>query len=388
MKKIFAGIAAISVAALSLCACHKATAGYLHSFIVMDTAARLAAANVEERDFEALSERVGDFLYAAENSLSTARPNSYIARFNQAAAGATVKLDAISYEVLTLAKELYMQTDGYFNPAVYYCEDIYGFAARPSGVGVMPYDRADVTKTLPEDKYVTAFKELSEHFSEVQISQSDGTYYATKPDFTVKVDGDEREYSLALDLGGIAKGWCVDKVNEMLEEAGVKYGYFDFGMSSMSVKAYPDGDGNYNVEAGDPRGGESQQYACFKMKNSNLSTSGDHKNFYVIDGTRYCHIINPETGAPIRTGVASVTVVGSGSGRLDALTTALSAMGSERAVRFINESLTDCKIIMLVFEGGAGKVITNAPDYFQILNKNYELANTVENGKIVLKNVA
>ena len=189
-------------------------------------------------------------------------------------------------------------------------------------------------------------------------------------------------------MGGIVKGWCVDRVNEMLEEAGVKYGYFNFGLSSMSVKEHPDGDGSYNVEVGDARGGENGQYASFKMKNTNLSTSGDHHKYYTVDGTRYCHIINPETGSPVQTGVASVTVVGSDAGRLDALTTALAAMGSERAVRFINDSLTDCKVIMLVFEDGGGKVITNAPDYFRILNKNYSLANTVENGKIVLKDVA
>ena len=210
----------------------------------------------------------------------------------------------------------------------------------------------------------------------------DGAYYATKPQFTVKVDGDDREYSLALDLGGVAKGWCVDKVNEMLEEAGVEYGYFNFGVSSMSVKSFTGGDGNYNVMSGDPRG--SGALAAFKMKNENLSTSGDNHKYYTIDGTRYCHIISPLTGSPIQTGIASVTVVGGSAGRCDALTTALAAMGRERAVRFINEKLSDCKVIMLVFEDGVGTVITNAPDYFEIKNKSYLFANTVEHGNIVL----
>lgn len=373
---------AVTAASLStLCAC-SGKGSFIESFFAMDTAARLAVANVKEADFKALSEEVETFLTSAENSLSCARPNSYICKFNQAAAGATVRLDEITYEVLKLAKEVYIETDGYFNPAVYYCEDLYGFAARPANIASMPYDREDATKALPEEKYITAFKELSERFSEVEIYELDGTYYATKPDFTAKVAGDEREYTLALDLGGIAKGWCVDKVNQMLADAGVEYGYFNFGISSMSVKSRRDGDGNYSVYSGDPRG--SGSYVSFKMRNANLSTSGDSVKYYEIDGTRYSHVISPLTGSPVQTGVASVTVVGGSAGRSDALTTALSAMGRERAVEFINERLSDCRVIMLIFEDGVGKVITNAPDYFKILNNNYALANTVENGKIVL----
>lgn len=387
MKKFLAGITAVATITFTmlstLCACSGGDegAGLSREYYAMSTYARLVAAQVEEADFNTLSDEVGAFLSAAENSLSASRPKSFISIFNQAAAGATVVLDEISYEVLSLAKEMYAETDGYFNPAVYYSEDIYGFVTRTAGTGAMPYDREDNTKTLPDDKYVTAFRELATHFSEVELFELYGTYYATKPKFTVKIDGDEREYSLALDLGGIAKGWCVDRVNTMLAEAGVEYGYFNFGESSMSVKSHAV-EGSYSVTARNPRG--SGAYMNFKMKDANLSTSGDNNKYYEIDGKRYCHIINPLTGSPIETGVASVTVVGGAAGRSDALTTALAAMGKESAAQFINENLSDCKVIMLVFEDGAGKVITNAPEYFEIKNKNYVLANTVKNGKIVL----
>lgn len=371
MKKFLAGLAALSVAALTtLCACNKEeeSSGFKRDFFAMSTYATLYADKVEEADFEVLADKVRSILYAADNSLSALNPNSYISKYNSAAAGETVEINQTCYEVLILAKEVYEETDGYFNPAVYYSKNIYGFAARPANSGAMPYDRDDNTKTLPDTKYVTAFKELAEHFSEVEIFQSDGTYYATKPDYVAKIEGDSVEYSLALDLGGIAKGWCVDKVNGMLEDAGVEYGYFNFGESSISVKAFAGGDGNYSVAANDPRG--SGSYAAFKMKNANLSTSGDNRQYYVIDGTRYCHIISPVTGEPIQTGVASVTVVGGSAGRADALTTALAAMGRERAEQFIKEKLSECKVVMLVFEDGAGKALTNAPEYFEI--KNYE----------------
>ncbi len=384
MKKFASGVAALAVISLSvLCACRDSgKSSYYKTYYAMDTAARLFAADVKESEFNTLADKVESFLSDVENSLSVARSNSYVCKFNRAAAGAAVEIDRTCYEVLTLAKEVYAETDGCFNPAVYYCEDIYGFAARTTVTGAMPYDREGDTPSLPDGKYVTAFKELSEHFSEVEIYELDGTYYATKPNFTVKVDGDDNEYSLALDLGGIAKGWCADKVNAMMTEAGMEYGYFNFGVSSMSVKKYLGGDNNYSVAAGDPRG--SGPYTSFKMQNANLSTSGDNHKYYEIDGTRYCHIIDPHTGSPVRTDVATVTIVGGPAGRSDALTTALSAMDMQSAAQFINDNMTDCKVIMLIYRDGAGKVLTNAPDYFKIENKNYTLANTVENGRIVL----
>ncbi len=385
MKKFISCIAAAAVISVApLCACNKTNgaSGYGRTFYAMDTAARLVASGVEKQDFENLADSVQVFLSAAESSLSVSKPNSYICKFNAAEAGATVEIDETCYEVLTLAKEVYALTGGCYNPAVYYCEDIYGFAARPAGTGAMPYDRQGDTPTLPDEKYVTAFKELSQHFSEVEITALNGAYYAVKPNFTVSVEGDGNEYSLALDLGGIAKGWCVDKVNEMLAEAEIGYGYFNFGESSMGVKKYSGGDGNYTVSAGDPRADGA--YASFKMQNANLSTSGDYHKYYELDGVRYCHIIDPNTGSPIRTGVATMTIVGGTAGRSDALTTALSAMSMERAAQFINENMTECKVIMLIVENGAGKVLTNDTDYFKIENKNYTLANRIENGKIIL----
>ena len=367
MKKFLAGLAAVSVAALSLlCACNteEENGGFKRSFFAMSTYATLAADKIEEADFNALADEVRTFLYAADSSLSASVPASYVYKFNNAAAGETVALDEISYEVLSLAKDMYVETDGYFNPAVYYSKNLYGFTAQ-----------GETPTTLPEEKYVTAFKELSEHFSEVEIFELDGAYYATKPDFTAKIEDDEREYSLALDLGGIAKGWCVDKVNAMLEAAGVEYGYFNFGESSLGVKAYAGGDGNYSVAAEDPRGRGT--YASFKINNANLSTSGDNRQYYEIDGTRYCHIINPTTGSPVQTGIATVTIIGGSAGKSDALTTALAAMGKERAVEFINRKLSDCKVIMLVFGDGEGKAFTNAPEYFTV--KNYALETVAEN---------
>lgn len=321
--------------------------------------------------FSNLWEEVKGVLTAVENSVSTTIKTSCIYRFNEAAAGATVEIDQIAYEILTLAKTVYEQTAGYFNPAVYQSVRLYGFGTN------------DVKKPdkLPDDNTVQAYKTLSESFANLTLTQTDGKYFAVKPLTTVTVDG--ATHSLKLDLGGIGKGWCADKIDELIDQSGFKYGYFTFGSSTIAVKSHTTSEGNnYTLGVTDPRSNGS--YAKFKIKDKCLSTSGDYEQYYEVDGIRYCHIIDPKTGSPIQTGVASVTIVGGSAAEDDALTTALSAMGKQKAVEYINQNLLDRLVIMLVFEEGQGKIICNRPDEITVVNTAYVVGNTVEDGKIVL----
>ncbi|MGN0813333.1 MAG: FAD:protein FMN transferase [Candidatus Coproplasma sp.] len=320
--------------------------------------------------FSNLWEEVKGVLISVENSVSATVKTSCIYAFNEAQAGSTVEIDQTAYEILSLAKTVYEQTEGNFNPAVYQSVRLYGFGtATPNK-----------PSTLPDENTVQAYKTLSDGFADLTLSQDGEKYYAIKPQTTVTVGG--KTHSLKLDLGGIGKGWCADKINQLIDESGFKYGYFTFGSSTMSIKSHNTTEGNfYTLGVNDPRSYGS--YAKFKIKNECLSTSGDYEQYYEVDGVRYCHIIDPKTGSPIQTGVASVTIVGGSAAEDDALTTALSAMGKQKAVEFINQKLSDRLVIMLVFEEGQGKVICNRPDDIEIVNT-YTLGNTVEDGKIIL----
>lgn len=329
------------------------------------------AAEASYSAFSSLWEEVKGVLISVENSISTTIEASCIYKFNQADAGATVELDQTAYDILTLAKTVYNQTEGYFNPAVYQSVRLFGFGS------------AQVKKPnkLPNEDTVQAYKTLSDSFADLTLTQTDGKYYATKPTTTVKVDG--TTHSLKLDLGGIGKGWCADKIDELIDQSGFKYGYFNFGSSTIAVKSHSTSEDNfYTLEVTDPRA--NSVYAKFKIKDKCLSTSGDYEQYYEVDGVRYCHIIDPKTGSPIQTGIASVTVVGGSAAEDDALTTALSAMGKQKAVEYINNNLSERVVLMLVFEDGQGKIITNRPEDIMVVNEAYVMGNRVENGKIVL----
>lgn len=341
-----------------------------------DAVLRIADENnfaTEERytAFSNLWEEVKGVLTSVENSISATVETSCIYKFNQADAGSTVEIDRTAYEIISLAKTVYSDTDGNFNPAVYQSVRLFGF-------GTADYKKPE---NMPSGESVQAFKTLADGFKDLKLTENGGRYYATKPQATVSVDG--VTHSLKLDLGGIGKGWCADKINELIDASGFSYGYFSLGSSTMAIKRHNSSDGNnYTLSVRDPR--QNGSYARFAVKDSCLSTSGDYEQYYEVDGVKYCHIIDPKTGSPIQTGVASVTVVGGSAAQDDALTTALSAMGKNKAVEYINEKLSDRFVLMLVFEGGQGKIITNRPDQVTITNDAYSLGNTVADGKITL----
>ena len=400
---VISSVLAMSVAAMSGCTTKQnETVNNYMTFFSMGTTATLVAQqgdeaaaqmSVKEQNdlFDALCGDIYTLMNTVENSISSALRTSYIWKFNEAEPGSEVELDKTAYDILQTAKSVYEFTGGYYNPAVWYSVDLYGFTTRPTEYERAPYDRDKVTTEsgarylpLPDDRYVQAFKELATHFSEVELTERDGKYYAYKPEATVEVDG--AEYSLRLDLGGIGKGWTVNAVDDMLDERGYTYGYFNFGTSSIAVNTFLGSDGNYNISFTDPRG-IGGGYCAYKIKNENLSTSGDYENYYMIDGTRYCHIIDPTTGSPVQTGIASATVIGGSAAEDDALTTALMAMGKDKAVEFINDNpeyFGGKLVTLLVIEDGKGTIITTDPQNITIRNQDYTLGNTVSDGKIVL----
>ena len=379
-KKIMAFLTLSAIAAtFTLGACNGTPEWEIRKFYnVMNTGASLIIfkdGKDGNKRFEELCNQTEGVLRDLDNSLSVTAETSSIYKFNVASAGEYVEIDKTAYEVLTVAKTVYQTTDGYYNPAVYYNVQAFGF------------DGGNYPKTadgLPKDEDIAKYNELSARFEEVELKEQDGKYYAVKPDFTVNTDG--KTYSMKIDLGGIGKGYAVDKVDALIESYGFKYGYFDFGSSSLSFKAFNKSRG-WDLQPVNARDQlKKGAYAKVTVSNTCVSTSGDYEQFYTIDGTRYCHVCNPATGKPVQTGIMTATVIGGTATENDALTTALMAMGKENAVKFINEKLPDRQVIMsLELSAGKYAIITNIPaDKFTVLSDNFTVLNALKDGKIVL----
>lgn len=370
MKKRFFALCAVAALSLFTGCTDKKTeyTSLSKTFFAMDTSATLVISDKAEdgefkTKFAELGAAVENTLNEIENSVSAHIKTTCIYAFNEAEAGATVEIDKTAYELLTTAKSVYSATDGYYNPAVYYSVYDYGFFGL---YGFM------TEEALPSDETVGKYVSLSAHFGEIELSEEDGKYYAKKPEQTIEVEG--KTLSLKIDLGGIGKGYAVDKVNSLIEEYGFRYGFFNFASSSIAVKEHYENT-DYTINFLAPRTETLDgSYLRTKVRNGCISTSGDYENFYELGGVRYCHIINPETGKPVQTHIMTATVIGGSAAEDDAYTTAIMSMGKDKALKFISEKLTDRKVVFTYDNDGRYEIYSNIPDGgYEVLNNKYKV---------------
>jgi len=135
-----------------------------------------------------------------------------------------------------------------------------------------------------------------------------------------------------VDLSAIAKGFGVDKVAEYLDRRGAEGYMVEIGGEVRTRGRRGDGSPwkiGVVKPADDPAGGQSLVQRVLPLGDDALATSGDYRNFFEQDGTRYSHTIDPRTGRPVEHQLASVTVVGPTCMQCDALATALMVLGPE-----------------------------------------------------------
>lgn len=283
----------------------------------------------------------------------------------------TIEISEDTYNMLGIARQMYQATNGAFNPAVYRLVDLWGFSSRTYRKdGVLPYDRiwSNGSYPLPDEKYVKAFSDSAfTDFGEnaVQLSQENGKFYVTKNVQSVYVDG--VEYSQWLDLGGVAKGYVVDGIRNMLYQTGATRFYVDAGTSSQAYGYNYDGD-VFTLLTRDPYKTDywpQPTVVGAHLSNATVSSSGQYERKYVTNGVEYAHIIDGTQGKPAQTGVNSITIIapqGYSATMGDCLTTALTVMGKDRVVEFMNGYLKDNGIkVLLTYEtvDGGKQLITN-----------------------------
>jgi len=141
------------------------------------------------------------------------------------------------------------------------------------------------------------------------------------------------ESEMAVDLGAVAKGFASDRAAEILRRRGVKSALVSLGGNIYCVGAKPDGK-PWSIGLRDPDGKAGEYFAIVRVTDKAVVTSGDYERYFMMDGVRYHHIIDPRTGFPAQSGLRSVTVVSDSGTLADAFSTALFVMGLEEALAF------------------------------------------------------
>ena len=116
---------------------------------------------------------------------------------------------------------------------------------------------------------------------------------------------------MELDLGGIAKGYTVDRAAEILRSDGVSAALISSGGSSIYALGSPPGEPGWKITVRDPFQ-KDKPADIFHLQNFALSTSGNYEKFFKINGKTYCHIMDPHTGWPVQNMLSTVAAAPTG----------------------------------------------------------------------------
>ena len=141
---------------------------------------------------------------------------------------------------------------------------------------------------------------------------------------------------MALDLGGIAKGYAVDRVVDLLKENQIERALINAGGSTLYALGAPPGQKAWSIKVRDPLlPHDSKQISVtVKLRNQCLSISGNYEQYVMVKGVKYSHIMDPREGRPVR-GILSVAVVTSSGIRGDAMDNILFVKGVHKSKQFL-----------------------------------------------------
>ena len=154
-----------------------------------------------------------------------------------------------------------------------------------------------------------------------------------------------------IDLSAIAKGWGVDQLFELFRNLDVTNLMVEIGgeVRTMGTNIKKE---NWKIGIDTPIFDSVPGENIFKvavLENQAIATSGNYRNFYTFNDKRFSHIIDPRTGYPVETNIASVTVLGPNSMDTDALATALSVLNFNKGKALI-ESLDGFEALWIIKE--------------------------------------
>jgi thiamine biosynthesis lipoprotein len=165
-----------------------------------------------------------------------------------------------------------------------------------------------------------------------------------------------------LDFNAIAQGYTVDVLASFLESKGISNYMVEVG-GELRAKGTKLNDSSWTVGIEQPdeslSDGESL-FAVISIKDKSLATSGNYKKFYVEEGKKYAHIINPFSGYPAKHNLLSATVIASDCMTADAYATSFMVMGLEKSKQFLSEHKDlGLEVFFIYDENGVSKKFTS-----------------------------
>lgn len=245
------------------------------------------------------------------NMLSVFDTQSEVSAINNFAGKKAVKVSAETFHLIEKSVEYSILTDGYFDITI-------------SPVSML-WKNALKTKNIPD---------------EIQIKQAAG--YINYRDILTDSHNNSvmlKKQGQQIDLGAIAKGYAVEETKRIFTENNISDAVINLGGTVINIgQSRKIGIQNPFLKTGTP-------FAYITVQNKAVVSSGLYEQSFTKDGKIYHHIISPKTAYPSDSELAGVTLVGDNAEELDALSTAVFIMGTEKALNLINKLNIDAVFI-------------------------------------------
>jgi thiamine biosynthesis lipoprotein len=239
-------------------------------------------------------------LDSVDRSMSTFRPKSELSRFNASRSGDWFAVSAQTAMVVAKAQDIATRTGGAFDVTAGPLVNLWGFGPEPRPA------RAPSDGELRAARAATGYGRLEVRATPPALRMPAGKRY--------------------VDLSGIAKGFAVDALAEQLEARGIADYLVEVGGELRAGGRRSRGE-PWKIGLEQPIAGGRTLGRVLVLEDRAVATSGDYRNFRELDGERVTHVLDPRNGHPVRTGVASASVVCATAMEADALATALMVLG-------------------------------------------------------------
>ncbi|XJS09970.1 FAD:protein FMN transferase [Aerococcaceae bacterium WGS1372] len=294
---------------------------------------------------EEIIQEAVDYMVEMEAQLSTDLKGSDIYQINENAGIKPVKIKVETFDIIERAIEIAQESDGLFDISIGSLTNLWQIGS--------------------EDARVPTKEEIEEAISLIDYEK----IILDKENMTVMLE----EEGMALELGGISKGYIGSGVVDILEENNITTAIVNLGGNVIVMGTSPKSDQGWNVGVQDPDEVRGEIVGTQRVKNAAIVTSGIYERYLEVDGHKYHHIMDPRTGYPLDNEISGVTVFAPTSFDGDSYSTALFLMGIDQGIEFIN-SKEGFEVAYIDKDGGV-HLSDGIKDSFELTNEEYYIVN-------------
>jgi len=247
-------------------------------------------------------------VFEIEQMMSAFKENSDIGRINRNSGNGLTEVHQDTLKLLNRAAEFSKMSSGAFDVTIRPLVELWGIGKKQN--------------FIPEKHEISKVKKLV-NYNDILLDNAGSSAALKHP-------------GQAVDLGGIAKGYAADEVRRILNENNIVNALINLGGNIVTMGTRPDGT-PWQVGVQNPLAPTGKYAGTLGLSDKTIVTSGSNERFFIKDGIRYHHIIDPRTGKPAQSSLLSVTAVCDCSMDADALTTALFILGIERGLELLEK---------------------------------------------------